>query len=245
MKKLIIIFFGILNFITFHIAIIGLYLFLNNDRFFSNIFKLNRDVFWGDSLQFFTAILINLFLISFFTFPHTILLGPRGRKLTEDLNMPLKLHMTLYAFHASFSLILMFYFWRPIAPFFEFTGLIKILILIFQALSWLLIAWAMYATGPMKQIGMEQWWNYLKNKPLNNDIPYSGPYKFMRHPIYTAFFGMILFNPYYSVSHFILLVFWGYYLYWGARNKESRYMRNKEYQIYAKKVAFLPGLIKS
>lgn len=239
-KKIPTIIFGMINIVVFHIAIVGLYFFLNNDRFFNDWLKLNRQLENSYPLS---AILTNLLLLTFFTAPHTILLHTKGREFTKKF-LPPKLHMTFYALHASVSLITIYYFWIPMGPFFHFTGISFYLIVTMQTLSWALMAWAMWATGPMKQIGMEQWWKYLKEEPLEYKIPYGGPYRYMRHPIYLSFFGMILFNPYYSISHFIILIYWGYYLYWGAIQKDQRYIKNKDYKLYAENVPFIPFLLK-
>lgn len=239
-KKIPYILFGIINFIIFHIAIVGLYFFLNNDRFFNEWLQLNRNQSSNFS---FSGLCLNVILLTFFTAPHSVLLHSKGREFTKNF-LPPKLHMTFYSLHASVSLLTLYYFWIPMGPFIKFSGLSLYLIIFLQAMSWALMAWAMWATGPMKQIGMEQWWKYLKGQPLDFQIPYHGPYKYMRHPIYLSFFGMILFNPYYSLSHLIILAYWGIYLYWGAKQKDGRFIKNKDYKLYAESVPFIPFLIK-
>ncbi len=102
------------------------------------------------------------------------------------------------------------------------------------------MAWSIYATGAMRQIGMEQWWKHLKNKPLNYKIPYEGPYRWIRHPIYTSFFGMIWFTPHWSSSHLLLSITWSIYLILGANNKDARLIKNLEYQPYFKKTPASP-----
>lgn len=247
MKKILVIVFGLSNFILFHLAIIGLYLFLNNDLFFDQYLIKDRAISFNfhSANAIINALILNTILIAFFTLPHSFLLATEGRNFTKKLNLPPKLHMTLYAFHASLSLMLMFYFWVPIGPFYEATGAFKIIIHVFQAASWLLMGWAMLATGPMRQIGMDHWWRYLKNEPVSYYIPYDGPFKYMRQPIYISFFGMILFSPHFSFSHLWLLIMWSTYLYWGARNKESRLMRNNQYREYAKNVSFIPFIMRN
>lgn len=239
-KKSPFILFGLINFLIFHVAIVGLYFFLNNDRFFNDWLNLNRQL---ENHYTWSAMLINLALLTFFTAPHSVLLSPFGREFTKKF-LPPKLHMTFYALHASVALLTLYYFWIPMGPFYKFTGPSFFLIVTLQALSWLLMAWAMLATGPMKQIGMEQWWKYLKEEALDYKIPYGGPYKYMRHPIYLSFFGMILFNPYYSLSHLLILFYWGIYLYWGAKQKDLRYIKNKDYKKYAESVPFIPFIVK-
>ncbi len=227
MKKTFFIIFGMANFILFHVVIVMLFFFLYQDNTFT---RLNL------SLPF--AIAWDLLLLTLFTVPHSYLLTPAGRKFTQFL--PPKLHMTFYAFHASATLFIMCLFWAPFGEFYQAEGVLKISIYVLNTSCWLLIMWAIFTAGPMKQIGMEQWWNFIKNRPIHYNIPYNGPYRFMRHPIYVAFFGMIWFTPHLSISHLILSVYWSIYLVWGAMNKDKRLLKKKEYYAYYKTTAATP-----
>ena len=176
--------FGALAFAAFHAAILGLFFFLRDDSLLS---KFSRSEFG------LAEALWNLGLIFFFTLPHSFLLTPPGRKVTRAL--PPKLHMTAYSLHASLSLMLMYVFWRPGEVLFEFSGGWRTVLDALSALSWSLMAWAIYATGALRQMGVEQCLAYMRERPLSYRLPYSGPYRFMRHPIYVSFFGMIWFCP--------------------------------------------------
>ena len=126
----------------------------------------------------------------------------------------------------------------------EFPNLLKDIISILYVFSWVFMAWSMWATGIFRQSGIEEWWQTLRGKKLNQSLLKDGPYRLCRHPIYSAFLGMIWFTAEISPERIFLIIIWTIYIYLGARWKDQRLLRNVSYASYAQATPAFPLMSK-
>jgi len=187
------------------------------------------------------ALGVDFFLLISFALPHTALLLPEGRALLARI-APVALNGTIYAFVASTTLIATVLCWRPIdGVVWQLSGPAAQVVSVCYVFSWLFMGAAMQATGPLRQCGIEQWWNAMKGRPTPPKKHREGLYSAMRHPIYTAMFGMIWFTPTMTFDHLLLSVVWSAYLVLGAAHKEARErQRAGDFEEYAHKVPPFP-----
>lgn len=185
-------------------------------------------------------LLIDLALLSFFSVGHTVLLNSIWRVRIAKI-VPSQLFFTIYGLHSAFSLILMFVFWQKLpGNIWSLTGWAQHFVEALMGVSWLFMGYSLFCTGVMKHIGTAQWIHYLKKEVTPNQIIYGGAYKWCRHPIFLAFFGMIWFTPNMTIGHLLVTLYWSVYLILGTLWKEEPLMRNKTYQEYLKRVPAYP-----
>jgi methanethiol S-methyltransferase len=221
---------GFFNVIIFHIAIMRLWFFLYDSS--------NRLEVGSMPL----ALLINSLLVVFFCWPHSFLLSPRVKTVLLKY-IPQKLYPTIYGLHASIGIILMDNYWCDLGGnIYYLQGNMKALFDVLYTLSWLFMLWSMIATGLFRQSGIESWWKALKGQKMSYSLLSSGPYSICRHPIYAAFLAMIWTTPNMSFDRMFLALTWTFYIFAGAKIKESRLMKNRAYQTYAQTVPSFPFL---
>lgn len=193
-------------------------------------------------MEFLINIFINLVLLANFTVGHSYLLTTNGRAMVQKI-APAKMFNTVYSLHASITLLIMMYFWRPLpGVIWNLDGIGKDVMIVFYFVSWIFMTWSIAATGALKHNGIEQWWNTLFDKSTRYSLLHGGPYYICRHPIYFSFLGMIWFCPKMSSSHLLLAISWSFYIVLGTFWKEQRLLTNKSYKEYAQMVSPYPLL---
>lgn len=224
---------GIMNIILFLFTIGYLFIFLYD----------TRNVLVDYKVGFLTSIIIDFALLFNFSFTHSYFLKSEVKTKICSI-IPWQIYYVFYSLQSCVGLILIYLFWRPFGGvIYEFgpsnSFVWGLLISLFLA-SWLLMGLTMRDLGNFKQSGTDQWIDYLKNRPQKNEIPYSGTFKYVRHPVYLAFVGMMSFNPVMTLDHFCLTIFLLGYIIWGTINKEKRLIKNKKYEKYCYQVAPYP-----
>ncbi|MDD0852932.1 NnrU family protein [Halobacteriovorax sp. GB3] len=222
--------FGLLVTAFYFVAIAGLFLFLNQ-----LLPWMNQGVL--SSRQW----IVNLSLLTLFTLPHSLLLEKGPRKWVAKI-FPAKIFMSVYSFHATSTLILMYFFWNSSSAMvwnFHF-GPGQVIVIFFMLLSWLFMGVSLHFSGLFHHAGIAQWTSYVFKKNYEKIKPFQGPYRYMRHPILISFFLMIWIRPSMSLDQLILSVYWSVYLYVGMLLKEKRLQKSKLFQEYKKEVSMIP-----
>ena len=109
--------------------------------------------------------------------------------------------------------------------------------------SWVALLYSLYITGMGYQTGLTQWWYWMRQqRPPQRVFMESGPYRWMRHPIYMSFLGLIWLTPTMTLDHAVLTGIWTAYIYAGSYAKDQRMLRfvGTEYREYASRVSGLP-----
>lgn len=183
-------------------------------------------------------------LLSFgFAIPHSLLLAPPIQKRIK-VWMPAGLLGCLHCTVTCLTLLFMFHYWGICSTtLWHATGFAEFAILCGFYGSWVALFYSLYITGMLYQTGLTQWWYWLiQQKPPKREFVETGAYRWMRHPIYMSFLGLIWFTPTMTLDHAVLTTIWTAYIYAGSYFKDKRMLRfvGEDYREYAKRVSGLP-----
>ncbi|MFN9751783.1 MAG: methyltransferase family protein [Planctomycetota bacterium] len=178
-----------------------------------------------------------------FAIPHSILLLPAVQKRIRNW-LPPGLLGCLHCSVTCISLLLMFGWWGSSGiVLWEARGWLKSLVLACFYGSWVALLYSLYWTGFGYQTGLTQWWYWWTNtKPPRRPFLTTGAFRYMRHPVYMSFLGLVWFTPTMTLDHAILTAVWTLYIYAGSWFKDRRLLHfvGEEYRSYAQRVPGLP-----
>jgi len=188
-------------------------------------------------------ILVDSVLAIGFCIPHSILLAPPTQRIIKRW-MPGGLLGCLHCCVTCITLLLTFHFWgRSEIAIWRFTGWMNLVMLTGFYGSWLALFYSLYLTGMGYQTGVTQWWYWLiQQKPPVREFVKRGAFKYMRHPVYMSFLGLIWFTPEMTMDHAILTGIWTVYIYAGSYFKDRRLLKfiGNPYLEYGREVSGLP-----
>jgi protein-S-isoprenylcysteine O-methyltransferase Ste14 len=178
-----------------------------------------------------------------FAVPHSILLHPKTRSWLRQW-MPGEFHGAFFCVCTCVSLLLIFCYWRSSPTMvWEFQGSAATLMLVGFYASWGALLYSISLTGLGFQTGWTQWIYWYKGDRMpRRDFEARSVYRFMRHPIYLSFLGLIWFTPTMSVDHALLTAMWTVYIYIGSVLKDQRllFYLGKSYAEYMRSVPGYP-----
>jgi len=111
-------------------------------------------------------------------------------------------------------------------------------------LSWVALFISLRASGFGYQTGWTQWLYWLKGQSLpRRPLTEQGPYRWIRHPAYMSFLGLIWFTPRMTADHAYLTAVWTVYIFVGSCLKDRRLLSylGDVYRDYARRVPGYPG----
>lgn len=136
--------------------------------------------------------LSNAALVLQFPLAHSFLLTPAGQRLLAAI-LPASygkpLATTTYATIAAIQLAFLFLLWTPSGiVWWRAEGAMLVFMTGLYASAWLLLSLAVINSGWQLQSGALGWLALLRDRaPRFPDLPQTGLYRFVRHPIYLAF----------------------------------------------------------
>jgi protein-S-isoprenylcysteine O-methyltransferase Ste14 len=198
---------------------------------------------YGATRSYEFGLLVDILLSIGFALPHSLLLMPSIQKRIK-VWLPAGLLGCVHCSVTCISLLVMFHFWsfHPMMIW-KASGYGELAILIGFYASWVALFYSLYITGMAYQTGLAQWWYWMKRqKPPARVFVETGAYRWMRHPIYMSFLGLIWFTPNMSLDHVVLTGVWTIYIYVGSYAKDMRMLRfvGETYREYAFRVPGLP-----
>lgn len=180
-----------------------------------------------------------------FVVPHSVLLAPSVRSRITRI-MPSGLYGSLYCLVTSASLWLIFFFWRAASgSVWSFEGTAASWIHLGFYASWIALIYSMSLTGLGYQTGWTQWLYWYRRQPLpRREFVERSWYRWLRHPVYLSFLGLIWFTRHMTYDHIVLTGVWTAYVFLGSYLKDRRlaYYLGDEYKRYASRVAGYPGM---
>jgi methanethiol S-methyltransferase len=186
---------------------------------------------------------IDCLLATGFAVPHSVLLVPPIQKWIKSW-MPAGLLGCLHCSVTCIALLILFRYWGTHSTtLWKATGFAETAILCGFYGSWIALFYSLYITGMGYQTGFTQWRYWLlQTRPPQREFVERGAYRWMRHPIYMSFLGLIWFTPTMTLDHAVLTLLWTIYIYAGSYFKDKRMMRfvGPPYQEYAMRVTGLP-----
>ncbi|MGD9632672.1 MAG: isoprenylcysteine carboxylmethyltransferase family protein [Pirellulales bacterium] len=112
-------------------------------------------------------------------------------------------------------------------------------------LSWIGLFYSLSLSGFGYQTGWTQWLYWLRREKLpRRGLVDRGAYRWLRHPAYLSFLGLIWFTPRMTLDHALLTGVWTFYIFVGSVLKDRRlaYYLGEEYCDYAGRVPGYPGM---
>jgi protein-S-isoprenylcysteine O-methyltransferase Ste14 len=178
-----------------------------------------------------------------FAVPHSILLAPPVQTRIKRY-LPSGMLGCVHCCTTCISLLVMFHFWiRSDDTVWHAEGWTAIGIVALFYASWVALLYSLWLTGLGYQTGLTQWWYWLnQTKPPVRPFVTRGVYRWMRHPVYMSFLGLIWFTPTMTLDHALLTAVWTMYIYLGSYFKDQRLLRyiGTPYREYATRVVGLP-----
>lgn len=227
MMRLIGIAFGIANQLLFVHTIVQLFLFL-----------------WGheanDSAG---AMGIDLLLAVGFAVPHSLILWPPFRKRMLAW-IPPAFFGCAFCTWTCLSLLTVVGCWRfNSLVVWELHGVTRVLMRVAFVGAWMALFYSLWISGLGRQTGWTNWYAWLQRRPLPR--PEFAPrswYRWLRHPIYLSFLGLIWFTPRMTLDHALLTATWTVYIFVGSWAKDLRleHYVGASYREYEAKVPGYP-----
>jgi protein-S-isoprenylcysteine O-methyltransferase Ste14 len=195
------------------------------------------------------ALLINSALLGLFALQHSIM-ARRGFKKWWTKIIPQPIERSTFVLFASAALILMYIFWRPIGGtvWHIENETVQIILYAACALGWLTVLVTTFLINHFELFGLQQVWNYLKNKKSNSQkFVTPGPYKMIRHPLYFGFILAFWATPTMTVAHLFFAIMTTAYILVAIQLEEKDLIteHGEKYTAYKKSVPMLLPLSKN
>jgi len=188
---------------------------------------------------------IDFLLAVQFAVPHSILLLPRVRVAVSRI-VPSQFYGSLFAVSTCIGLWVIFGNWRSSSILiWEAEGWGRIAIRAGFYASWVSLIFSLKLVGLGYQNGWTQWVHWLRHQPLpRREFVERSIYRYMRHPAYMSFLGLIWFTPRMTADHAVLTGVWTVYIFVGSCLKDRRmtFYLGETYREYASRVPGFPGL---
>jgi protein-S-isoprenylcysteine O-methyltransferase Ste14 len=112
--------------------------------------------------------------------------------------------------------------------------------------SWAALIYSLALTGLGYQNGWTPFYYWLRRQSApRREFRPQGAYKWIRHPVYLSFLGLVWFTPRMSLDHLALTLIWTAYIFYGSVLKDRRleFFLGKAYVEYQRKVPGFPLMI--
>lgn len=151
------------------------------------------------------AVLVNLGLVIGFGLQHSIMARP-GFKAVWTRIIPQPIERSVYVLVSNVMMVVLFLLWQPIGPMvwdIEAPILRGLAWAVFAA-GWLAVPLSSLAIDHLELFGVKQVWRYFKgteHAPPRFHTP--GPYRWVRHPLYTSWAVAFWATPTMSLGHLL------------------------------------------
>lgn len=107
--------------------------------------------------------------------------------------------------------------------------------------SWAGLFYSLHLTGLGYQTGWTTWWAWARSRPTpRRTFEPCGAYRFLRHPVYLSFLGLVWFTPVMSYDRATLVGVWTAYILYGSYLKDQRLLHYVG-EPYGRYMARVPG----
>lgn len=179
----------------------------------------------------------------FFAFPHSILLLPSVNKRLRQ-SLPSEFLGCVHCIATCVSLLVLFEMWTTSrSSIWNLQGNWETAMLVGFYGSWVALFYSLYLSGMGYQTGLLPWLCWMRGiKPPIRKFEPKSLFKWMRHPVYLSFLGLIWFTPNMTLDHAILTLIWTVYIYVGSYLKDKRleHFIGQPYRDYSQQVAGFP-----
>jgi len=189
--------------------------------------------------------LIDSLLALQFAVVHSWLLLPSVREGLKRW-LPAELYGCLFCVATCLGLLVAFAFWhRSPVVLWNLQGPLGVAMQVAFGLSWAALLYSLSLTGLGYQTGLTQWLYWLRRQRLpRREFEPRGAYRWLRHPVYLSFLGLVWFTPRMTLDHALLTGLWTVYIFFGSYLKDQRlaHYLGERYRAYQRRVAGYPLL---
>jgi protein-S-isoprenylcysteine O-methyltransferase Ste14 len=190
--------------------------------------------------------IVDIGLATIFAVTHSLLLAPWFRRRLGKW-IPAPFYDSFFCTVTCISLLLLFFQWRTSSfHFWSLSGWPAFGIHLCFYGSWIALLYSLALTGLGYQNGWTPFYYWLRNQKLpRREFVTRGAYKYLRHPVYLSFLGLIWFTPRMSLDHAVLTAVWSFYIFIGSVLKDQRLSQliGPLYRKYSEKVPGYPFML--
>jgi len=192
------------------------------------------------------GVAIDAMLAGVFAVPQSMLLLPSVRKRLVAAGIAGPFYGCFFCVVTCLTLMLVFFCWRPMtAVVWRWPSPLDTLIEWAFVGSWGTLLYSLFLTGMGRQTGFTPWWRWVRGQrpPARPFVPQS-VYRFLRHPVYLSFLGLVWFVPVVTLDRAVLIAVWTVYIYVGSVLKDRRllFYVGDEYRRCQADVPGYPGI---
>jgi len=240
MRKKLVLIYGIIGYLLFNVALIYFILFI------STIFE-PRLIDMGAHSPMFSALFIDIGLISLFGFQHSIMARPKFKCWTQKI-IPSYMERSTYVIISSLLLLLVCWQWQAIPNIVwqVHDSIAYWAIVSLFCLGWLFALWATFLISTWDLVGLRQVYLYYRNQAYT-PIPFKtiAIYKYIRHPIMVGTIIGLWATPTMSSGHLVLATSFTVYIIIGVYFEERDMAKEngESYERYRQQTEkFIPNL---
>ena len=216
MSRFIILFYGVVAYLTFLLTFLYAMGFMGN-------FLVPKSIDSGAEGPLIIALLINIGLLSVFAVQHSVMARPAFKTWWTKI-IPKAAERSTYTLLSSLALILLFYYWQPIGGIvWQVEGSVgRIILYSLFGFGWALVLVSTFLINHFDLFGLQQVWFNFKDKP--EPAPnYTERlfYKIVRHPLQMGFLMGLWITPTMSWTLFTLSTFMTIYIFIGLHYEEK------------------------
>lgn len=192
------------------------------------------------------AVVIDTLLAFVFAVPHSLLLVPEVRRRIVSRGLSAGLYGCFFCAATCVALLVTILAWRPIdLVLWRATGPGGAIVTGCFVASWGALLWSLHLTGLGWQTGLTPWWAWVRGRPAPpRAFAERGIYRYLRHPVYLSFLGLVWFTPVVTLDRAVLIAVWTAYIFLGSVLKDRRLVRfvGADYLDYQARVPGYPGM---
>jgi protein-S-isoprenylcysteine O-methyltransferase Ste14 len=151
------------------------------------------------------AAAVDVGLLLLFGLQHSVMARPQFKAIWTRI-VPLTIERSTYVLAANLAMILVLWQWRsiPIVIWDVPSGWGRYLLLSLSAIGFLSVPLVTLLLNHFDLFGLRQVWLHLRGKEYAG-LPFNTPllYRYVRHPLYIAFFAAFWFTPTMTVGHLL------------------------------------------
>lgn len=183
----------------------------------------------------------NALLAAQFAVVHSWLLWPATRKRLERF-IPGPQYGCFFCLATCLGLLLTIELWQP-GPFllWNLQGTAGASVRLAFLGSWAALLYSLSLTGLGYQTGWTPWWAWVNGRPPpRRTFEPRSLYRWLRHPVYLSFLGLIWLTPAASADRAALIAVWTVYIFVGSYLKDRRLLHYTG-EVYRRYQARVPG----
>lgn len=238
MKKILVIIYGLIAYVTFLVAFLYAIGFAGN-------FLVPKSIDSGTEIPFIDALIVNIMLMSLFAIQHSVMARPAFKRWITQLISP-AIERSTYVLLSSLALLLLYWQWQPMTTnVWAVEGTFAMILWGIFIVGWTIVFLSTFMISHFELFGLTQVFQNFKNKTAPTpEFQVNFFYKMVRHPIMLGFIIAFWATPVMTIGHLLFAVVTTLYMIIAVKFFEERDLKKalgQAYIDYQKKVPmFVP-----